>query len=151
MSVAWKNLSLLHRRLAKEAGTKSSVESVFRSYNYYHLGKYPLAATLATSATTSSVPSDTRRFSSDSSLSSLSVPSSARGVPRKDNIEWKASSDETNDALEDSKWLVPRKGTGKGENHHDEYCSHDPSWSDAVAVVVVVAVVVAVVVVRNLI
>jgi hypothetical protein len=113
MSISRRNLSLLQRQLARGELPKPSMESLFQPF-YHNFRTYPQTATLTTSATASHAHIISRRLSSDSSSSFISPSASIRRVRQKDKIGWKALSTRTNDTtIDDTTWLIPRKGTGK--------------------------------------
>jgi len=111
MTISRKNLSLLHRQLARRELAKPSMELLFQPF-YYNFRTYPHTASLAISATALHGHINSRRLSSNSSPSSISPPASIQCDPQKDKIGWKALSTRINDIIDNPTWLIPRKGTG---------------------------------------
>lgn len=111
MSIPGRKLSLLQRHAARRRLTRNSTEPLFQPFSHNHR-TFPHAATLATLSTPLHAHVNSTRLSTDSSSSSISFSASIRRVPRKDQIGWREFSTQTDDIIDNSKWLIPRKGTG---------------------------------------
>lgn len=113
MSISRKNLSLLRRQLARRGElTKPSNGSHFQLL-YCNLRTSAHFRTIVTSETVFYGRINTRGFSSDSSSSSISSSTSIKGDFPKDTIGWNAFGTRISDIIDNSLWLIPRKGTGK--------------------------------------